>query len=871
MFGTSQSQPHASMPVKVAASLAMTALLATGLVAGVSDDAFAAACGDGTKPSGDGSSGSPFEIVSKDDLLWVSWATSVDNTNTAPDPTRAVALAANYLQTANEIDLSDCEWTPIGASGNEFEGEYDGNDKTITGLNINQPGTDLQGMFAATSGATIKDLNLLDVDIKGKSDVGGLIGLAGTGTSVSNVDVSGVVSSPNSGDRDSDTGGLVGDNSGSVTNSSAAVAVSTVTTDTELVNHAGGFVGNNRVAGEITGSSATGDVAARGEVGGFVGNNQGTIQTSRATGSVSGTWTEVGGFAGINGDDDTDGVGVIKNSYATGDVTNSGEVDPSYLATGEVGGFVGDNQGTIQTSHATGAVTGDEEVGGFVGENEATISESSYATGRVVAEDDQAGGFVGYNDGGQISDSYATGDASSNTDSEVGGFVGDNTGTITNASASGNATTFDEYAGGFAGSNDTGGTIQESSATGTATTTEGDNAGGFVGQNKGTIEDSSATGNVYSGDDRAGGFVGDNAAGTISRSYATGDAETGVAATETGHTGGGFVGRNEATIEDSHATGDVVVEDYAGGGFVGDNWADGAISDSYATGAVNVGGNSGGGFAGGNSNGEITSSYATGNVVVAGVRAGGFSGNNYVSGVIQDSYATGTADASDIAGGFIGRSAGTISRSYSTGTATVDTGNSQVGGFLGRDNGTTDDSFWNITTSGLTNSDGGDGSKTNQATGKPTAEMTALVTFNDTDTSGLDTAWGIIAASAFGAPDGTSTEIWGIGSDVNCGYPFLHWQDQSGHVCVVPDSGSGSTGRDDDDDSVAPVETAAPGVATARSRATEVAPPRPVDGPVLRGGVVAAPGAPWWSCGGTSEGSHGVSGWRADHCGGNLS
>jgi hypothetical protein len=51
----------------------------------------------------------------------------------------------------------------------------------------------------------------------------------------------------------------------------------------------------------------------------------------------------------------------------------------------------------------------------------------------------------------------------------------------------------------------------------------------------------------------------------------------------------------------------------------------------------------------------------------------------------------------------------------------------------------------------------------------------------------------MVAATALGEPGGTDAdpdEIWGLGSGVNCGYPFLWWQ-----VSSVPcGTGSGSSG-----------------------------------------------------------------------------
>lgn len=682
--------------------------------------------------------------------------------------------ADTYFKQTAHIDLADCAFTPIGQSSNAFEGTYDGANFDVEGLAVDE---DQAGLFAQLA----SDGTITRVSIKGGTVTGEILG------------------------------GLVGKNFGTITDSSSSASVEGRDADGSAI--AGGLVGENESVGVIENSSASGtvlfeDYSEPRKVGGFVGKNAGTITGSSASGDARVVTDEdddndaAGGFVGWN-----TSTGLIQESQASGDASSPRD---------NAGGFVGVNDGTIEDSSASGAVvadndhaggfagfnsedaeitdsfavgvvTGDSEVGGFVGENNGGTIEGSHSTGRVIAGDTEAGGFVGFNDdegSGEITNSYATGRVSGND--EVGGFVGENEGKIEDSHATGqvNALLLDDpdgndggfEAGGFAGFNDDDGTISNSYATGPVETVN-DRAGGFVGYNEGTISNASASGTAAAGGDFAGGFVARNAAvGSISYSYARGDASS------IGKSSGGFVGSNTGTVEGSYATGDATSNADKAGGFVGDNGSAGDISDSYATG-----------------NAEAT---------------------------VEE------------AGGFAGDSSGTISRSYSIGTATAPSG---VGGFLGKDDGTTEDSFWDITTSGLTDSDGGLGDNTDQATGKTTSEMTAIVTFNDTGTAGLGTAWGIIAASSFGAPDGTSAEIWGIGSDVNCGYPFLHWQDQSGHVCVVPDSGSGNTGRDDDDDSVAPVETVTPGVATARSRATEVAPPRPVDGPVLRGGVVAAP------------------------------
>ena len=112
-----------------------------------------------------------------------------------------------------------------------------------------------------------------------------------------------------------------------------------------------------------------------------------------------------------------------------------------------VGGLVGNNNGTIKNSYATGNVVGQEYVGGLAGRSKGRI-EKSYATSSVTGKDN-VGGLVGFN-WKQIKNSYATGDVTG-TD-RVGGLVGGNDETIEKSYATG-VVTGSKRLGGFVGHN----------------------------------------------------------------------------------------------------------------------------------------------------------------------------------------------------------------------------------------------------------------------------------------------------------------------------------------------------------------------------------------------------------------------------------
>ena len=113
-------------------------------------------------------------------------------------------------------DESDLQGTP-------FTGVFDGNGYTISNLTISGKG--FLGLFGRLeSGAEIKNLGVVDVDIIGSDDnVGGLVGY-NSGT-LSNIYITGSVGGKN------DIGGLVGNNSGGVVVNSTTIKSSNLLVD----------------------------------------------------------------------------------------------------------------------------------------------------------------------------------------------------------------------------------------------------------------------------------------------------------------------------------------------------------------------------------------------------------------------------------------------------------------------------------------------------------------------------------------------------------------------------------------------------------------------------------------------------------------
>ena len=172
-------------------------------------------------------------------------------------------------------------WKPIDAG---FWAVFEGNGHTIAHLFIDRDTEGEVGLFGFTGSSVIRHVGLIDVEVSGSRNVGGLAGL--TNGSIIGSYVTGTVT----GTGDS-VGGLVGANWGDpVITSYAAVEV----TGEENV---GGLIGENNTT--LSASYATGRVTGEENVGGLVGSNGSTIAASYATGTVRGD-RRVGGLVGRN-------------------------------------------------------------------------------------------------------------------------------------------------------------------------------------------------------------------------------------------------------------------------------------------------------------------------------------------------------------------------------------------------------------------------------------------------------------------------------------------------------------------------------------------------------------------------------------------
>ncbi len=333
-----------------------------------------AACITGDFAGGAGTVGDPWQISTPTQLANLSTCTSITHTD-------------KYYILNNNIDLNvspyntGSGWTPIGTSGSNFYGKFNGNNYTISNLFINTASS-YRGLFGYTQSSTIENLVLTNINITStQTFVGGLVGYSTTSSVITNVSVSGTISSSSS-----SVGGLVGyTNLTTISDSDSSVTVS----------------GTSSVGGLVGSMNGT-------------NNSNATITNSYATGNVRGS-TNVGGLIGFKY------YGTVTDSYATGDIL--GDKDGG-LTNAQSGGFVGTPcLGVITESYATGDVYGDSDLGGFGGQSHncgGTIS-NSYSLGSVYPSVSGTGGaFMRYIYLGTVTNSYSIGSVDGQTNA---GFI----------------------------------------------------------------------------------------------------------------------------------------------------------------------------------------------------------------------------------------------------------------------------------------------------------------------------------------------------------------------------------------------------------------------------------------------------------------
>ena len=300
---------------------------------------------------GDGTQDNPFQIETAAQLAY--FAKTVNE---------GEAYLYKYIVLTADIDLANKEWTPIGNHSNPFKGNFNGNNHTVTGMQISGE-LDRVGLFGEcikfNVDSAIKNITVKDSVICGINFVGAIVGYA------EGINIENCRSIGNTINGKTDVGGICGKIGGySVGKVSQCYNSSTVTGRGRVGGIAGmgGIAENCLNTGEIT----IIDKAYQSACGGIFGIFDDTTTSARVTACVNlGKVSGGESFGGIVGKTETSSTGHISNCYYNMDAITGGFDAGTALTAGQLCGALPEgldstiwNEGSVDTNTAAATGTG---------------------------------------------------------------------------------------------------------------------------------------------------------------------------------------------------------------------------------------------------------------------------------------------------------------------------------------------------------------------------------------------------------------------------------------------------------------------------------------------------------------------------------
>ncbi len=299
-----------------------------------------------------------------------------------------------YVYLLENIDLENEEWGVIGSytddsTNKPFAGIFEGNNNTISNININKSGEENIGLFSYNLG-TIRDLKIEGGSITGLQRVGGIVSInKGTIENCHNNGTTIIITSTSGG------GGIAAGNRGGIiiycSNKSNIIASQAgyvggiaggVQKNSEISNcfnignieggyNVGGIAGsteeNTQIkccynAGNIVGTDVR-ESEGNTNTGGIVGLLRGNINSCYNAGTINGI-SSIGGIVGQTGvSTDTNDI-EISNCYNVGKVENQGWADIGNI----IGGAYGNRKIILKNNYFSREISNIDGVGA-IGEN----------------------------------------------------------------------------------------------------------------------------------------------------------------------------------------------------------------------------------------------------------------------------------------------------------------------------------------------------------------------------------------------------------------------------------------------------------------------------------------------------------------------
>lgn len=304
---------------------------------------------DGTIASGfaggDGTQDNPFQIE-----------TAAQLAHFAKTVNEGEAYLHKYIVLTADIDLANKEWTPIGNYSNPFKGNFNGNNHTVTGMQISGE-LDRVGLFGEcikfNVNSAIKNITVKDSVICGINFVGAIVGYA------EGINIENCRSIGNTINGKTDVGGICGKIGGySVGKVSQCYNSSKVTGRVRV----GGIAGMGGIAENClnTGEIMIINKAYQSACGGIFGIFDDTTASASITACVNlGKVSGGESFGGIVGRTDSESTGHISNCYYNMDAITGGFGAGTALTAGQLCGALPEGlesaiweEGSVDTSTA---------------------------------------------------------------------------------------------------------------------------------------------------------------------------------------------------------------------------------------------------------------------------------------------------------------------------------------------------------------------------------------------------------------------------------------------------------------------------------------------------------------------------------------
>ena len=307
---------------------------------------------------------------------------------TTPEELQAMTGGKSYIL-MNDIDLTGFSWDPIL----DFSGYFDGNNHTISNLNITKTFEDEQayvGLFGSARGAVIKNINLENVNmvislrtyVNGGYNIylGGVVGSVNEYTRIYNVNITGNFSANNSTNGSSYIGGISGFVHGSTIMRNVTVTASLSSSTGNNSSEIGGVVGHLSNRSLIENAHTHVTIIGKNNNGGIAGSmDYSTLKKVSSEVAITGN-AHNGGIVGYVGQS------TIEYAYANATITNtdyanagvvgySSNTNINYVyahvvftqntynwGRGSVVGYVSDNT-TIKEAYASSYGTMDNQFG----------------------------------------------------------------------------------------------------------------------------------------------------------------------------------------------------------------------------------------------------------------------------------------------------------------------------------------------------------------------------------------------------------------------------------------------------------------------------------------------------------------------------